>query len=153
MKQIHRFIATGGYTGYFPKIPGTVATLAGTLLFYPIHFLGIVYQAGLIVMFFGIGLVSASRLEKELGSKDPSVVVIDEIVGIWIALYLIPFNWKSLLTAFILFRFFDIRKPLRIRSLQTFDSGWGIMLDDALAGIYTNLILRIAYMAKPLILS
>jgi phosphatidylglycerophosphatase A len=151
LKLIHRLIATGGGAGYFPKMPGTFATLVGILLYYPIHSLAILSQITLICFFFGIGLISATHLEKEIGVKDPGQIVIDEIVGIWIALFLIPFDWQSLLLAFILFRFFDIRKPLGIRAIQSFRSGWGIMLDDALAGVYSNILFQFTFLVKALI--
>lgn len=149
--MLHRLIATGGGAGYFPKMPGTFATLIGILLYYPVHSLAILSQVIVTLFFFGIGLISATHLEKEIGVKDPGQIVIDEIVGIWIALFLIPFDWHALLLAFVLFRFFDIQKPLGIRQVQSFHSGWGIMLDDALAGVYTNIVLQITFLVKPLI--
>lgn len=142
MKKVHHLVATGCYSGYFPKIPGTFATVVGILLYYPIQSLPFPFQGFLILLFFAIGLWSSSIFEKEVGKKDPGIIVIDEIVGIWIALFLIPFQLKYLLFAFIFFRFFDIKKPLFIHPLQSLKGGWGIMLDDCLAGLYTNLLLQ-----------
>jgi phosphatidylglycerophosphatase A len=142
VNAFHTLIATGGYSGYFPKIPGTFATVVGIFLYYPIRFLPFVLQGLLILFFFALGLWSSSNLEKKAGEKDPGVIVIDEIVGVWIALFLIPFQLKYLLFAFIFFRFFDIKKPLFIHPLQSLKGGWGIMLDDCLAGLYTNLVLQ-----------
>ena len=74
--------------------------------------------------------------------KDPSKVVIDEVSGMAIGLLLLPVNVKYLFAAFILFRFFDIVKPLYIRKIEALPRGWGIMLDDVAAGIYTNVLLQ-----------
>lgn len=116
--------------------------MIGVLLYYPIQLLPFFFQGLLLLFFFALGLYSSSMIEKKIGKKDPAIIVIDEIVGIWIALFLIPFQWKFLLLAFIFFRFFDIKKPLFIHPLQSLKGGWGIMLDDCLAGLYTNLLLH-----------
>jgi phosphatidylglycerophosphatase A len=93
----------------------------------------------LVVTFAGVW--SSSVMEKFWG-KDPSKVVIDEVAGMCVSLVLLPVNAKFLLGAFILFRFFDIVKPLYIRKTESFPRGWGIMLDDVFAGIYTNILLQ-----------
>ena len=87
------------------------------------------------------GVWSSSVMERFWG-KDPSKVVIDEVAGMCVSLLVLPVNVKYLLAAFILFRFFDILKPLYIRKTEDFPRGWGIMLDDVLAGIYTNILLQ-----------
>ncbi|MEL6867415.1 MAG: phosphatidylglycerophosphatase A, partial [Bacteroidota bacterium] len=74
---------------------------------------------------------------------DPSKVVIDEMAGMWISLLWLPFSPLLLLLAFLLFRAFDIGKPFYIRQMEKLPSGWGIMMDDVLAGVYTNLLLQI----------
>jgi phosphatidylglycerophosphatase A len=88
-----------------------------------------------------IGVWSSTVMEAIWG-KDPSKVVIDEVSGMAIGLLFLPVNVKYLLCAFILFRFFDIVKPLFIRKIEDLNAGWGIMGDDVLAGIYTNIILQ-----------
>jgi len=88
-----------------------------------------------------IGVWSSTIMEAIWG-KDPSKVVIDEVSGMAIGLLFLPVNVKYLLCAFILFRFFDIVKPLYVRKMEDLPSGWGIMGDDVLAGIYTNIILQ-----------
>ena len=87
------------------------------------------------------GVWSSSVVEAVWG-KDPSKVVIDEVAGMAIGLLFLPVNVKYLLCAFILFRFFDIVKPFYIRKMEDLPSGWGIMADDVLAGVYTNIILH-----------
>jgi len=87
------------------------------------------------------GVWSSSIVEAVWG-KDPSKVVIDEVAGMAIGLVFLPVNVKYLLCAFILFRFFDIVKPLFIRKMEQLPSGWGVMMDDVLAGVYTNILLQ-----------
>src|ERR1700743_3389785 len=86
------------------------------------------------------GVWSSSVVEKIWG-KDPSKVVIDEVAGMCIGLLFIPAELKYVITALVLFRFFDIVKPLYIRKMESLPSGWGIMIDDILSGIYTNILL------------
>jgi len=87
-----------------------------------------------------LGVWSSGIVEKIWG-KDPSRVVIDEVAGMCISLLFIPVEPKYVITALVLFRFFDIVKPLFIRKMERFPSGWGIMMDDILAGVYTNLLM------------
>lgn len=95
----------------------------------------------LIIPFFFLGVQSANRLEAVWGS-DPSRIVIDEMVGVWIAMLGVPFSITNLALAFVLFRIFDIWKPLGIRKMEDFKSGWGVMMDDVLAGIYALILLH-----------
>jgi len=93
----------------------------------------------LIVLVTATGIWAASRTERLLQKKDPSVVVIDEVAGQMIALLSVQFwspTWWSILSAFILFRAFDIWKPYPVRRLEALESGLGIMLDDVAAGLY-----------------
>jgi len=96
----------------------------------------------MILIFFIIGIISGDHLEQIWG-KDPGRIVIDEMVGMWVVLLGLDFSWTYILMGFFLFRFFDILKPLYINKLQNLPGGWGIMLDDVLAGLYTNVFLRV----------
>lgn len=87
-----------------------------------------------------IGVWSSAVVEKIWG-KDPSRVVIDEVAGMCVGLLFIPVELKYVITGLILFRFFDIVKPFYIRKMENFPAGWGIMMDDVLSGIYTNILL------------
>ena len=89
-----------------------------------------------------LGIWSAGKVEADWG-EDSSKVVIDEAAGMCVSLLFLPVQIKYIITAFILFRFFDIAKPLFIRRLEKLPHGWGVMADDLLAGIYTNLIMQI----------
>lgn len=152
MKKIpfhHLLITTGLGSGLFPYGPGTMGALFGILIWYPTT-LFLTYPVWLsltlifILTFTFVGAWSSSVAEKYWG-EDPSRVVIDEVVGQWIALLAIPasFTCWHVLAAFVLFRFFDITKPLGIRKMENFKGGWGIMADDILAGCYSALILFI----------
>lgn len=79
---------------------------------------------------------------------DPSRVVVDEVVGFWIALFAVPKSLALVAIGFVLFRVFDIWKPFPIRKIETLPQGWGIMADDILAGIYTNVLLRLVLILR-----
>ncbi len=87
------------------------------------------------------GIPAAGIVARESGRDDPSVVVVDEVAGQWIALVAVPLNWKYLLLGFILFRIFDIWKPPPLRQIETWRGGAGVVLDDVAAGIYARLTL------------
>ncbi|WP_270214622.1 phosphatidylglycerophosphatase A family protein [Coprobacter fastidiosus] len=145
-KLFHIIIASGFGSGFSPFAPGTagalVAVIIWTVLFYVIPFnVLLVVTSLLIVLFTAAGIWSADKLESEWG-KDPSKVVVDEMVGVWIALLAVPVgNVWYILFAFLLFRFFDIFKPLGIRKMEQLEGGIGVMADDILAGIYSFLLL------------
>ena len=157
-------IATFG-VGYFPIAPGTLGALVGVGLYVTVWSwlygllkanairggLNLLYlftplmaaMLLLTVVVTIVGVWAATRAEKALQRKDPSIVVIDEVAGQMIALLSGPFwfpTWWSLLSAFILFRIFDIWKPYPIRRLEALESGLGIMADDVLAGIYALVV-------------
>ena len=145
-KLFHIIIASGFGSGFSPFAPGTagalVAVIIWTVLFYVIPFnILLVVTSLLIVLFTAAGIWSADKLESEWG-KDPSKVVVDEMVGVWIALLAVPVgNVWYILFAFLLFRFFDIFKPLGIRKMEQLEGGIGVMADDILDGIYSFLLL------------
>ena len=95
-----------------------------------------------IIIFTLFGVWSTNEMETEWG-KDPSKVVVDELIGVWVAVLWIPAETQWLILGFILFRFFDIAKPLGIRQLEKIKGGWGVMLDDVGAGIYANIVLQV----------
>ncbi len=135
--------------GYSPVAPGTcgalVALLVYGLLFY---FFGAQTQLFLGAM-IGIGVLScilgvwAGNVVEAYWGHDASKVVIDEFAGQWITLLFIPFSYLNILLALILFRFFDIYKPLFIRKMEQLPGGWGVMMDDVLSGIYANIVLQL----------
>ena len=149
MKLIYKLLATSFGAGYSPFAPGTVGAIVGCVLLWLLQRYQLIDTLntpfvfiGLIIIVTLLGVFVTNQLEEEWG-KDPSKVVIDETIGLWISMLLIPFSWFNLLLAFILFRFFDIAKPLGIRKMESINGGWGVMADDILAGIYANILLHI----------
>jgi len=152
MKQknlFHIIISTGFGSGYFPKAPGTAGAVLATILWLGMSWVLTPSQlltttALLIVVFTFLGVWSSGIMEAYWG-KDPSKVVVDEMVGVWIPLLAVnnenEYYLYYALAALLLFRIFDIFKPLGIRRMEAIGGGWGIMLDDVLAGFYSLLIL------------
>jgi phosphatidylglycerophosphatase A len=148
MQALLKHIATLGPIGYIPYGPGTFGSLTGLicLWFFPLslrwHFLLII--AGSI-----IGSIAATAAEKQLGQKDSSKIIIDEFIGFYVAVFFIPHTLTLLIVAFLLFRLFDIFKPLMISNVErTLSKGTGVMADDILAGIYANAILQVWVLVK-----
>ncbi|KAA5537141.1 phosphatidylglycerophosphatase A [Taibaiella lutea] len=131
--------------GYIRKGGGTVAAAFAVLIWW-LLFKNIgtdfAVEIGITFLVTALGVWAGNKVEPEWG-KDSYRVVIDEVAGMFISLLFIPLDWKWLLTGFVLFRFFDIAKPLYIRRMEAFKGGWGVMLDDVLAGIYANIVLQI----------
>jgi phosphatidylglycerophosphatase A len=138
--KIFLFIGTGFYSGYLPKMPGTFGSAYAMLIFY-IFCHDITTQIVFIISTLLLGIVIATKLEKELG-HDSSKIVIDEFLGMFISLFAYTFTWQRLLLAFILFRFFDISKIAGINRLQSLPKGIGVMADDLLAGLYSLLLMQ-----------
>jgi phosphatidylglycerophosphatase A len=141
----HKLFSTSLGIGYIGKGAGTLAAIACCICWY-LAWAGTyppLWPSVIItVLITFIGVWSSSVVEPIWG-KDPAKVVIDEVAGMCISLLFLPVNVKYLLYALILFRFFDIVKPLFIRKMELLPAGWGIMSDDVLAGVYTNILLQI----------
>ncbi len=143
-------IASGLGAGYSPVAPGTAGSVVGVGIAVLLavfsglgSFSGTIYALFAVFVFFA-GVWSAGRAEVIYGQKDCGKIVIDEIAGMLVTLYLIPFDWRWLAAGFLLFRFFDITKPFPARTIdRRMGGGWGVMLDDIAAGIYANIALRI----------
>lgn len=138
------FIAQGAYSGRVPVAPGTAGTVVGVLLYLLIRGLSPAAYLGVSVLVVVLGAWASGEAEKLLGKKDSPSIVIDEIAGLLLSLFLIPGTWVYVLAAFCLFRFFDIVKPWPIKGLQKISGGAGVMIDDLAAGIGTNIVLQIA---------
>lgn len=146
MKQLHIIIASALGAGYSPIAPGTVGAILACVclwLFSFVDFLSTfsVFFISLIVLLTVLGVYSTNFLEKYWG-KDPSKVVIDEVIGMFISMLFVPFSFLNVLLALGLFRFFDIAKPLGVKKLEALPKGIGVMADDVLAGIYANITLQ-----------
>lgn len=145
----HKIIATACGFGFFPYGPGTMGAVFAILIWLPL-FLWCPYDVwvgvtiGLTLLFTAVGAWS-SGIAEDFWGEDPSRVVIDEVVGMWITLLAVPCHaaWWQPVVAFILFRFYDIAKPLGVRQMEKLPGGIGIMADDVLAGIYGAITLII----------
>ncbi len=134
-------IATVGGVGRLPRLPGTVASAVGAGLAWLLSPTPAGQIAGCVVV-TALGFWSAGPTAKQMGVKDPPAVVIDEVAGMMIGLALLPAAWQTYLAGFLLFRILDIFKPWPIRGLERLPGGVGIMADDLLAGLLTNLLLN-----------
>ncbi|MCZ6481196.1 MAG: phosphatidylglycerophosphatase A [candidate division NC10 bacterium] len=134
-------IATGVYVGYLPPAPGTLGSLLGLLLLWPLK-PGTV-QVLVTLFLIGVGIVVADRAARVIGGQDPPVIVIDEIAGIAVATLLLPPQVQERVVAFVIFRLFDVIKPFPARQAERLPGGFGIVGDDLIAGLYTNLLVRV----------
>jgi len=143
MDRFFLFLAAGFGAGYVPIAPGT----AGTLVAIPI-FLGLssipfpLYELTILTFFFLASWISGEA-QKDWGRKDHPRIVIDEIMGYLITMLWLPKTILFIIFGFLLFRFFDIVKPPPIRLMEKAKGGYGVVLDDVVAGVYANIVLQI----------
>jgi phosphatidylglycerophosphatase A len=138
------FCALGFGSGLAKKAPGTFGTLIGMPLFLLIAELGFYNQLAIISALFLVGIYFCDKTGKSLGVSDHGGIVWDEIVAIMLVLTVTPYQWQWWFAAFLLFRLFDIWKPAPIRQCDArVKGGFGVMLDDLLAAIYTIISLKI----------
>ncbi len=130
-----RLLATGAGAGYVPVAPGTAGSLLGAAAAFPLLDLPWPVFLALTLLLALLAVFAATRMAEALGESDPSLVVIDEVVGMWCALILLPARLSDLAAVFLLFRVFDVVKPLFIPRLERLPGGWGIVADDVAAGI------------------
>ena len=143
-ERIIYITGTGLGSGYAPVAPGTAGSLLGLLIYIVIPANQIIWVIAITIISF-IGVAVSSWIERD-SEKDPSIVVIDEICGQWVALLFLPRSIQTYILAFLLFRIFDIWKPFPISRTENLSAGWGIMADDIAAGILANLILHLLIM-------
>lgn len=141
-------MATAGGVGTVPWAPGTAGSLVGVAVGWAA---GRVLAPGWYLLgtaaLFGLGVAVGTQVERTARRKDPSIVVIDEVVGMLVALFALPLRAGDVLAAFLCFRIFDIAKPFPLRRLEAQPGGWGIMLDDLIAGLYANVLVRVGLWA------
>ncbi len=165
-KSLATIIATVGGAGYAPIAPGTFGALVAVGVYCllcqycHVNFTEIIdtgwttninqHCSLYVPIFIVVGIATfikglwASNVLEAYWGKDASKIVIDEFVGQWITLFLVPYNFYYILAAFILFRFFDILKPFGIRQIdEKMKGGMGVMMDDVLAGIYAVIVLNV----------
>jgi phosphatidylglycerophosphatase A len=136
-------IATFFGAGYLKPGPGTWGSVAAVLLWaafawfaHPAPTTLLIALIATVILAIIFGVPAATIVERESGRTDPGFVVIDEVIGQWIALLGSPVDWRHGLIALVLFRLFDITKPFPVRRLERLPAGWGIIFDDVGAGLY-----------------
>jgi phosphatidylglycerophosphatase A len=143
MDKIVIFFSSVFGLGYIKYASGTFGSLAGVLfwaLFVPDVY---IFQIFVIAAIFIISVLFSSLAENIYNKNDDRRIVVDEVVGVWVSVAFLPKTFTFLFLGFLLFRVFDIGKPLFIREVQKIKGGLGITVDDVIAGIFTNVILQI----------
>lgn len=142
INQIEKLIGSGFYTGFLPKASGTFASLLAFLFFLIPGF----ENPTLLIFIISLSIVSGIKIANKFESvygKDPSQFTLDEFIGTWITFLFIPKKIWYLVPAFILWRLLDILKPFPVKKLESIKGGWGVVLDDVMAGIYSFMIIQI----------
>ena len=142
-RKLVELFATFFYVGRFPVAPGTLASFVGALMAIVVSKQLVMYVllTGIVTI---IGFAVGGQMEKIVKEKDPSCVVIDEVAGIMISLFMLPLTPAVIVTTFFLFRAFDMFKIYPVNKLEKLNGAAGIMTDDLVAGLYTNLIMQVA---------
>ena len=135
-------IATALGVGYLPVAPGTFGSAVGLLLWWALRPTSVFMQALAVVALFVAGSASGSVAERHFARTDPPQVVIDEVMGMLITLWLNPVGWIGAFYGLGLFRAADVLKPFPARRFERLPGGIGVMADDAMAAVYANLVLR-----------
>ena len=144
MKRVVILLATGCLVGYSPLVPGTTGTLVAIPIYFLLSRLSSLYYFGVLLGAIYVGIWASDRAEVLFQSRDCKYIVIDEMVGFLVAMFLVPPTVRNILLGFVLFRAFDIIKPFPIRTLEErVRGGYGVVLDDIIAGIYTNLVIQV----------
>lgn len=142
LRRVGVFIATCAYIGYAPIAPGTFGSGAGLLIFYLVRRQGsTTVEAATIIVLLAVGLWSATEAEHHFEGIDPRPVVIDEVVGMLITLAFLPVGVGGAIVGFFIFRILDVVKPWPARRLEALPGGFGVLLDDVMAGVYGNLLM------------
>ena len=138
------WVATGFGLGFIPLIPGTFGTLPGLVICYFLAQVPVAFAAPVVIGFIALSMGLAGAAERLLGKKDPGHIVIDEIAGLAVALFGLPFDAFHVVAGFITFRIFDAWKPYPLKKMEKrFAGGVGVVIDDVGAGIYANILVRL----------
>ncbi len=140
--KFSEIISTFFYAGYFPGAPGSFASALAVLLCFLLHQNTWIYILVFAVL-TALGFAESGKMEEIKGERDPGCIVIDEVSGMMIACFLLPFTWPVVWSTFFLFRAFDMFKIYPGNRFESIGGSKGIMMDDIIAGIYTNIIMQI----------
>ena len=146
MRRLALVLASACGAGFSPWAPGTAGAFVGALVLLLFPGLGGTALLGAVTLGFAAGVWAAGEAEKVWG-HDARRIVIDEVVGMWVVMLWVPRRWELLAAGFVLCRVYDILKPFPAGRSQSLPGGWGVMVDDLLAGIYGNLTLQLVLKA------
>lgn len=150
MRRLAVFVCSFGYIGFFPIAPGTVGSVAGVAVYVAARHSAVPYIEMILILALAVAGVALTRpCEQDLRCVDPGPIVIDEVMGMLLTLFMIPVGWAGILLGFLLFRALDVAKPFPARQLERLHGGFGVMADDAMAAVYANLLLRGAHYLAP----
>ena len=133
-------LATAFGVGYVPFAPGTFGSAVGLIIWALLPSSTYVHAAAIVII-FAVGAWSATTAERHFGGTDPGPVVVDEVMGMLLTLFLHPVGWAGAFGGFVLFRAFDVLKPYPADRLEQLPGGLGVMADDGMAAVYANLVL------------
>ena len=144
MGFFYKFFATAAGTGYIPVAPGTFGAALGVLLWWGLSWMPQHIYVPTVIAFIFFSVWVSFGGQVFFGGEDPQKITIDEVAGMLVTVAFHQFSWFAAIAGFVLFRIFDISKPFPIRRVEKmFPGGWGIVLDDVLAGVYANIALWI----------
>ncbi len=141
-----QFLALGFGSGLAPKAPGTFGTLAAVPLYLLMSSFSPLFYGALVIVLTVAGFYICGKAASEVGVHDHPAIVWDEFIGFFITMFMVPLSWQSVVVGFILFRIFDILKPWPISWIdKKVSGGFGIMLDDILAGFFALIIMHFIF--------
>lgn len=141
MRRHIKFITSFFYIGHSPFMPGTLGSLGGLAVYFVVKDSHLLHGFAILFLFM-LGVIFSAEAERIYKRKDAKMIVIDEACGMLLALFFIPYRGWVVILGFLLFRFFDIVKPPPAKRMERLTGAFGIMFDDIIAAIYTNLILQ-----------
>ncbi len=150
MTRLAVIIASFGYAGYSPIAPGTAGSAAALVLYALLRWSD--SPVALLIALVAVAIVgtwSASIAERYFGRTDPGQIVVDEVLGMLMTLAFVPLTWTGVIVGFFVFRALDIVKPFPSRAAEGLRAGVGVMADDAICGVYGNLIVRLLVWLLP----
>jgi len=147
VRGLARVLASGLGTGFSPWAPGTVGSLLAAVIYWIVDVRTWWIYPIVLALGFLLGVYVSGKAEA-LWGHDAGRIVIDEVVGMWVAMAFLPKAFWLLVIGFFLFRVLDIWKPFPVRRSQKLPGGWGVMTDDLLAGCYANILLHLAWFFK-----
>ncbi|MDD5084941.1 MAG: phosphatidylglycerophosphatase A [Candidatus Omnitrophica bacterium] len=146
--RLAEFIYTLCYIGYFPLGSGTIASAGACIFYYFLNPSALVYCV-LLAGLFLISLWGTPVAIRRTGKPDPQIVVIDEALGMLVAVGFLPPGAFSYVLAFFAFRFFDVMKTFPVGSMERLPGAWGVVMDDVVAGLYANAVVQVLYLVRP----